>query len=93
MWRLTAVVVYDEHGGCPEIISRSSMREGVPVLTEDDARTVFQAVKALHRLYKPVFHKYQNANCVDVEFVFVQGPASGERLLQLLQCRPCQYSV
>lgn len=77
------IAVYDEHGGVPEIVSRSDAMGGRPILSAADARRIFHVVMALHR--RLIDKHDETANAVDVEFVLV----GEERKLQLLQCRPC----
>jgi hypothetical protein len=86
------IVVYDENEGTVEIVARSSLRNGVPVLTQAEAQRIYRVMMTLPT---DAFGSSSgggggggSANALDVEFVVV---GEQKRELLLLQCRPCSY--
>lgn len=76
--------VYDEGEGTVEIVSRSSHKDGAPVLREQDARHIHATVMLLGKKLST-----SDQGAVDVEFIVQQ--SGDERNLLVLQCRPCVF--
>lgn len=65
----------------PEMLSRSSLTGGAPILLEEDLRVLTSQLLRIHDLLLPQYGN--SANCIDVEFALTH-----ERRFVILQARP-----
>jgi hypothetical protein len=69
-----------------EILGRSTLTNGAPVLSTEEVERLTRLLQLLHDRLVPTYG--QSANAVDVEFLVSASPGARERALTIVQARP-----
>jgi hypothetical protein len=75
------MLIYDDNGPCPELISHSSLMHGKHILSTPDVNHLFHIFTALNKK----FVDGSSHNALDVEFLVLKNP---QREIVILQSRP-----
>eukprot|EP01130_Rhizamoeba_saxonica_P004569 TRINITY_DN1866_c0_g1_i2.p1 TRINITY_DN1866_c0_g1~~TRINITY_DN1866_c0_g1_i2.p1 ORF type:complete len:579 (+),score=89.64 TRINITY_DN1866_c0_g1_i2:138-1874(+) len=80
------VLIYDDESGpVPEILSKSSLNNGNPILNTSDYIRIFEILMPLHEMYNTNSSHAKQSRAADVEFLVLN---NADRNIVVLQCRP-----